>query len=212
MAFLNHINSEHIFYREANKHFKEYLSTITRKTYYSNYEKETRETIILPSTESGICHAIQAIINWACCNEALLNAMLYQAFRFNNEEEYKSATRLSIAKRITLFNTLHNNTINTKLAKRILLLAGARNQYVHYDDIPIYCGGDIFSEEFKTLSLNNMLIFKAAVSGLAQIARNLSGINLRDTSYPLYGDGDLEFPETVEPIILKKSVIREINK
>lgn len=212
MAFLNHINSEHIFYREANKHFKEYLSTIIRTSYYTNYGDEIRESIILPGTESGICHAIQAIINWACCNEALLNTMFYRALRFKSVNEYKKATKLSITKRLELFNELHNTPIDMKLSKRILLLAAARNQYVHYDDIPIYCGGDIFTEEFKTLRLNNMLLFKTAVSGLAQIAYDIAGIDLRDTSYPLYGEGDLEFPESVELLVLKKSIIREINK
>lgn len=214
MAFLNHINSEHIFFRSAERNFKGYLRTITRQTYYVDYGEEIKGTLIVPATENGISYAVQAIINWACCNEALINRILYYVLRARGAEGYESMTRLSIAKRLEILRVNYNIDCGKKLGRRILKLADARNQYVHYDDTPVICGGEILTNEYKTLCLNNMLIYREAVIELGKIARQECGysVNIQDSLYPLYGDGDLWLPECVAPVELKISIKQIIKR
>lgn len=207
MAFMNRINSEYIFFREGEKLFLNSLEGLDKTSYYSDYGNELRETITIPATEASISDSILAIINWACCIEATFNKMFYRFYR-EEPKKYKNVTFLNIPKKIDHFNKIFNNSINDKLRQRIVTLAKTRNRFVHYDDIPIYSGGDTLSEEYKDLSLRKMLIYRAAVYGLAKVVVNHPkyGFDILDNDHPIYGEGDLLFPDTLPPIVFKESI------
>lgn len=162
----------------------------------STYEED------LPGNEESLNHAIQSVINFACCAESCYNLAINEYYRNKMiTKKLDLIFRLSIRKKIDEINILYKQIIPCDLSDNLLMLAKTRNDMVHYKEPVMFCGGSVMGKEFHLLKKENMKKISESVSALISIfwENGILHSDIRSTDAPIIGDGDicLESEDTI---------------
>lgn len=199
MAFSYRMNTEVLYYQNAIYHIKHALFSYTVQTFDKDYggKNETTYEEVLPSNKAGLNHAIQSMINLACCAEACYNLSINAHCKKQDIEENnrKQMLRLSVRDKIAKINLFYGQIIPNNLKEDLLLLANVRNQLVHFSEPVKYCGGRVMGKEFHLLRKENILNFRNSIDALISIfhQNRILGSDIRCPSAPVIGDGDIDF-------------------
>lgn len=199
MAFSYRMNTEVLYYQNAIHHIRLALSAYTVQTLDKNYgcDNETTYEEVLPSNKKSLNHAIQSVINLACCAESCYNLSINVYCRKSDIDEtlQNKLLRLPVQNKIRQINIFYSKIIPNDLEKNLVLLARVRNQLVHYSEPISYCGGRVMGEQFHLLRKENIVKFQNAVDALIAIIHKnrILDSDIRCPSAPVIGNGDIDF-------------------
>lgn len=199
MSFSYRMNTEVLYYQNAVHHIRLALSAYAVQTLDKNYgcDNETTYEEVLPSDKKSLNHAIQSVINFACCAESCYNLSINEYCRRSDIDEIlrNKLLRLPVQNKIRHINIFYLKIIPNDLEKNLVLLARVRNQLVHYSEPISYCGGRVMGEQFHLLRKENIVKFQNAVDALIAILHQnrVLDSDIRCPSAPVIGNGDIVF-------------------
>ena len=198
MSFSYRMNTEVLYYQNAVHHIRLALSAYAVQTLDKNYgcDNETTYEEVLPSDKKSLNHAIQSVINFACCAESCYNLSINEYYRNNHiKHDCKKLLRLPVPDKIKQINIFYTNIIPQSLIADLLLLSKVRNAMVHYSEPVVYCGGNVMGEQFHLLKRVNLIKFRQSVDALLAIfhQKSILDSDIRCPSAPVIGNGDIDF-------------------
>ena len=118
MSFSYRINTEVLYYKNAINHIEKALPSYEVRELVKNYgcDDETTYKESLPATKESLNHAIQSVINFACCAESCYNLSINEYYRKKYiKHDCKKHLRLPVSEKIKQINILYPNIISQNL-------------------------------------------------------------------------------------------------